>query len=82
MKAMRFRGWAVAVPINGRLYTQIETVRYTRREAIAAAVKCNNMTDDAGKMRLLGDGKPDKSWADLRREGAVATKVVLEQRSG
>lgn len=80
MKIMTFKGWAIAYTIHNRLYPQIETVRYTRKEAIRQALHLANILDDRGQMRLNNNDRPLKTWADLKKEGAVAIKVTLEQR--
>jgi len=77
MKA--FKGWVIAALIKGRYYQQIETLRPTRREAIAKGVELYVLRRQPHKwLSIALESTIKETWAEMRREGHKAVKAKLE----
>lgn len=80
MRIMPFSGWAIGWPRRGYLYPQIETIRYTRRDAIEACVDI-----ERNKLRNMGKPREDTAvvWKRMKAErNLIPLKVRLEAHNG
>ena len=73
-----FKGWVVACLLKGEYYTQIETLRETRREAIEKTCHLVALRESGGWKDYADAAERKKIWAKRRKAGDIVVRATLE----